>query len=146
MAWISTTSAVADSSMAGNSETIGEWIQHHLQNSGEWHLPGLPIHLPHFEPFHLWGMTIDLSITNHTVMLWIAGILTVALFRLSYKKGERVPRGFGALMEMLVIFIRDEVAIANMGEKEGRRFTPLLVTFFFFRYIFYRINSIFYRH
>ncbi len=36
------------------------------------------------------------------------------------------------MLEMLIIFIRDEVAIANMGEKEGRRFTPFLVSAFFF--------------
>ncbi len=125
------TTAPADTA-AAQGENIGRWIEHHLQNSNEWHLPGLHLHLPHFEPLQLFGMTIDLSITNHVIMLWIAGLLIIALFRLTYNPKSKTPRGFGALLEMLVIFIRDEVAISNMGEKQGRRFTPLLVTFFIF--------------
>jgi F-type H+-transporting ATPase subunit a len=31
-----------------------------------------------------------------------------------------------------VVFIRDEVVYPNMGEKQGRRFLPLILTFFFF--------------
>jgi F-type H+-transporting ATPase subunit a len=117
---------------AAHSESIGDWITHHLQNSNEWHLPGVHLHLPQFEPVHIFGLTIDLSITNHVLMLWIAGLFLILLFRLSYNPKRAYPKGIGALLEMLVIFIRDEVAIANMGEKQGRRFTPLLVTFFFF--------------
>lgn len=127
------TAAVADTTLAEKSEGIGEWIQHHLRNSPEWHLPfGIHLHLPHFGSFEFLGMHINLSITNHVVMLWIAGLITILMFWLSFRKKQAVPKGFGALLEMLVIFIRDEVAIANMGEKEGRRFTPLLVSFFVF--------------
>lgn len=118
---------------AAKGEGIGTWIQHHLQNSPEWHpFPKLHIELPHFHPIHILGFEVDLSITNHVVMLWFAALIVILMFRLSYKKGRIVPRGLGNFLEMMVIFIRDEVAIANMGEKEGRRFTPLLVTFFFF--------------
>lgn len=125
------TEAVSDS-LAGKGEDIGGWIQNHLQNSNEWHLPGLHLHLPHFKPIHFLGMTIDVSITNHVVMLMIAGLLVIVMFRFFYKLKDKVPRGFGNFLELIVLFIRDEIAIANMGEKEGRRFTPLLVTYFFF--------------
>ena len=126
-----TVAAVADT-LSGQEENVGGWISHHIQNSGEWHLPGFPLHLPQFEPFHLFGMEINLSITNHTVMLWIAGLILIITFFFSFNRKKKVPTGFGALLEMLVIFVRDEIAIANMGEKEGIRFTPLLVTYFFF--------------
>jgi F-type H+-transporting ATPase subunit a len=33
---------------------------------------------------------------------------------------------------MLVLFVRDEIAIANLGQKNGKKFAPLIVTFFFF--------------
>jgi F-type H+-transporting ATPase subunit a len=95
-------------------------------------LPGLHLHLPHFHPVNLFGVQVDLSITNHVVMLVLAGLFIILLFRLALGKIRPYPRGVGALVEMLVVFIRDEVAIANMGEKEGRRFTPLLITYFFF--------------
>ncbi len=126
-----TVAAVADT-LSGQEENVGGWISHHIQNSGEWHLPGLPLHLPQFEPFRLFGTEINLSITNHTVMLWIAGLILISMFFFSFNRKKRVPTGLGALLEMLVVFVRDEIAIANMGEKEGTRFTPLLVTYFFF--------------
>jgi F-type H+-transporting ATPase subunit a len=43
-----------------------------------------------------------------------------------------VPRGIGAAVEGLVLFIRDDVAEPNIGHGDGRRFTPLLCSFFFF--------------
>ena len=43
-----------------------------------------------------------------------------------------IPRGFAAILEMLIIFVRDEIAISNLGEKNGKRFTPLIASFFFF--------------
>lgn len=123
--------ALSDS-LASKNENIGSWIQHHLQNSSEWHLPGIHIHLPHFEPLNVFGIPIDLSITNHVVMLFIAGVVLITLFRFFYNPRKITPTGFANILELIVIFIRDEIAISNMGEKEGRRFTPLLVTFFFF--------------
>ena len=36
------------------------------------------------------------------------------------------------LLEVLVLFVRDNIAIANLGEKDGRKMAPLLCTFFFF--------------
>jgi len=110
-----THTAHADTAASGGGENIGHWIEHHLRNSNEWHIPGLHLHLPHFEPVNLFGIPVDLSISNHVVMLWIAGLILVLMFRLSYNPKKKHPTGFGALIEMLVIFIRDEIAIANMG-------------------------------
>ncbi len=130
---ISETVAVAADSLAKHEETIGVWIQHHLQNSPEWHpFPHVNIHLPHFNSFNFLGLNINLSITNHVVMLWFAGFILLVLFWLSFRNIKKVPTGFANLLEMLVIFIRDDIAIANMGEKEGKRFAPYLVTAFFF--------------
>lgn len=113
-------------------EDIGGYIIHHVSNSNEWNIFGWHLHLPQFEPVNFLGITIDLSITQHVVMLWVASIFLLLAFGLSFRKRKLVPTGFAALLEMLVLFIRDDVAIANMGEKDGRKFTPLLCTFFFF--------------
>ena len=126
--------AVTDTATA-RSESIGGFIQDHIGNSDSWHLPGLHIHLPQFEPVQFLGMNIDLSITNHVVMLWITALFVLLLFGLGYKKNRKVQKGWGIFIEMLVLFVRDEIAIKNMGEKDGRRFTPLLVTFFIFIWI-----------
>jgi F-type H+-transporting ATPase subunit a len=116
----------------GEQENVGEYIIHHVQNSNEWNLFGYHLQLPQFEPFSILGMTIDLSITKHVVMLWIAALFLIVLFKFSFKKDRLVPTGFGAIIESLILFIRDEVAIASLGDKQGRRFMPLIGTFFFF--------------
>jgi F-type H+-transporting ATPase subunit a len=113
-------------------ENVGEYIIHHVQNSNEWNLFGYHLHLPQFEPVTILGMPIDLSITNHVVMLWIAAIVLIVLFNFSFKKDRLIQTGFGAMLESLILFIRDEVAIASLGDKQGRRFMPLIGTFFFF--------------
>ena len=80
-----------------------------------------------------WGLQIDLSITNHVVMIWFAAIFLLLALGLSFEKDRLVPSGFAAMLEMLILFIRDEVAIPNLGEEDGSKFTPLIATFFFFR-------------
>lgn len=77
--------------------------------------------------------TLDLSITKHVVFLWVAAvILIVVLARVAKKNRERkIPTGFGNLIEVFVQFIRDEVALPNMGPG-GARYVPYLLTTFFF--------------
>jgi len=75
----------------------------------------------------------DLGPTKHLLFFMAVGILLLALMRwalASYRGG--IPRGIGAFVEILVIYIRDEVAEKNIGHGEGRKFTPLLLSFFFF--------------
>ena len=77
---------------------------------------------------------LDFSITKNVVsMLFVSALLLfmfVGLAR-SYKKGP-IPTGFGRILEPLIIFIRDEIAIPNIGEKKYRRFMGFLLTVFFF--------------
>jgi F-type H+-transporting ATPase subunit a len=71
--------------------------------------------------------------SRHLAFLLLAALLVLVIARLAlrgYRAG--VPHGLAALVELLVLFIRDEVAIKEMGEEAGRRFTPLLLSFFFF--------------
>lgn len=76
---------------------------------------------------------LDLSITKHVVFLWLAAILVVlaAVFAARQNLRRKVPKGFGNLMEVFVVFIRDEIVVPNMG-KGGLRYMPYLLTTFFF--------------
>jgi F-type H+-transporting ATPase subunit a len=47
-----------------------------------------------------------------------------------HKEG-RAPHGFGAAIEAIVLFIRNDVAIANIGHG-GEKFAPYILTLFFF--------------
>lgn len=132
MIFLSAISTNNNSVHNGNEENIGNYIMHHVQNNNEWNIFGYKLHLPQFEPFTIFGIPIDMSITNHVVMIWIASIALILLFKFAFPKNKLVPGGFASLLEMFVLFIRDEVAIANLGEKNGKRYTPLIGTFFFF--------------
>ncbi len=116
----------------GQKDNLGEFIIHHVKNSNELNIFGYHVPLPQFEPIDIFGIQIDMSITNHTVMLFVAALFLILLFNISFRKKQLAPKGFAAILEMLMIFIRDELAIANLGEKDGRKFTPLIGTFFFF--------------
>ncbi len=88
-------------------------------------------------PIHVGGLEIDLSITRHVIFLFVATILTIltmwAAARASRKleQGESAPRGILNAMEAFYLYLRDEVALANIGHG-GERFVPLVITFFFF--------------
>ncbi len=80
---------------------------------------------------------LDFSITKNVVtMLFTAALMFLIFTGLarSYKKGP-VPTGFGRVLEPLILFIRDEVAIPNIGEKKYRKFMGFLLSVFFFIWI-----------
>jgi F-type H+-transporting ATPase subunit a len=72
--------------------------------------------------------------SKHLAFFVLAALLVILLARRAVRSYERggVPRGFGAAVEALVLFIRDDIAEANIGHGDGRKYTPLLCSFFFF--------------
>jgi F-type H+-transporting ATPase subunit a len=113
---------------------IGEMIFHHTADSHVLELPfGVEIDLP--TGWHLFG--VDISPTRHVVFMLIAA---VAVFWSIWYAGRQVqrreregkaPKGFGAAMEAVVLFVRDDVALGNIGHG-GEKFVPLVLTMFFF--------------
>ena len=78
---------------------------------------------------------LDLSPTKHVVMMWISALLLIGAFFLGAHRNKQqwVPRGVTSnLIEMLVLFVRDEIAEKTIGKKDAPRFTPYLLTIFFF--------------
>jgi len=99
---------------------LNTYINHHIMDSHEWKLPFIdPIQLPGF-------------ISLHGVMLIIASLFVFLLFGVLYNKKKRIPTGITNLLEVFVIFIRDEIAVNALGKEDGRKMTPLFCTFFFF--------------
>jgi F-type H+-transporting ATPase subunit a len=77
---------------------------------------------------------LDFSITKTVLMTILICLLIFFVFTglsKSYKKGP-IPSGFGRLLEPLVLFIRDDIAIPNIGEKHYKRYMSYLLTVFFF--------------
>ena len=78
---------------------------------------------------------LDFSITKSVVMMLVTGLLLIWLFSSlarSYAKNGHIPRGIGRFFEPIVLYIRDDIAIANIGEKKYKRYMPFLLTVFFF--------------
>lgn len=78
---------------------------------------------------------LDFSITKSVVMIIITGLLMFFLFRglaKSYASNGGIAKGFGRFFEPIVLYIRDDIAIPNIGEKKYMKYMPFLLTVFFF--------------
>lgn len=80
---------------------------------------------------------LDFSITKSAFGMFLVMFLMFlgfgALAR-SYKKGP-IPTGMGRVLEPLVLYVRDEIARPNIGEKKYKKFMGFLLTVFFFIWI-----------
>ena len=76
----------------------------------------------------------DLSITKNVVLI-LCGILLMVIVFVNMAKGYKkqpIPSGIGRFLEPIVIYIRDEIARPNIGEKHYKRYMSFLLTVFFF--------------
>lgn len=117
---------------------IGQVVMHHTADAYsigiepffvfEWH--GWP-------DIHLGPLTLNLTPTKHVVFLFIAaGLVFLTMWYAGrqlerQRAGERAPKGFANAMEALVLFVRNDMAIANIGH-DGAKFAPFIMALFFF--------------
>jgi F-type H+-transporting ATPase subunit a len=93
--------------------------------------------LPHWDPIHIGGLTLDLSPTKHVVMLLIAATLCLVTLLLAaraqgrHQQAGRAPKGFSNGIEALVLYLRQEVVMPNVGP-HGDKYVPFVLTLFFF--------------
>lgn len=123
----------------GGGVNIGEIIMHHITDSPVWETPFGAVHLPQFDPVQLGPLAIDFSITKHVLFLFFAAVITAAVLigagrhaRKRHAAGaSEAPRGTANVVEAMVLYFRDEVALANIGHG-GARYVPLIIGLFFF--------------
>jgi len=71
-------------------------------------------------------------LTNYLVFLFIACVVMLIITIVARSKASLVPKGrFYNLIEMLVDFVRSDIAVANIGP-DGKKYFPFLGTVFFF--------------
>ena len=78
---------------------------------------------------------IDLSITKGVLSIMVVALLMFLLFTSlakSYAKNGGISSGIGRLFEPIVLYIRDEIAIPNIGEKHYKKYMSYLLSIFFF--------------
>jgi F-type H+-transporting ATPase subunit a len=80
----------------------------------------------------------DFSITKNVVSMVLSVIIILLLVTSAARKYQgaalKAPKGFQNALESAIIFIRDEVAKPNLGNKYAK-FMPLLLTVFFFIWV-----------
>lgn len=79
---------------------------------------------------------LDLSITKNVASMLISAVLLLVLMSTvakGFKKREgQAPKGIQSFFEPIIVYVRDEIALPNIGEKHYKRFVPYLLTLFFF--------------
>jgi F-type H+-transporting ATPase subunit a len=126
---VDTLKAAADTLSKVQEKSESSWILHHILDSNSLDFdPFGTINLPQI---HLLGL--DISITKHVVYMWVVSVflfLTFYFASKSYRK-SKVPKGVSNMLELLVVFVRDEIARPTIG-KGYEKFLPYLLTVFFF--------------
>lgn len=103
---------------------VHEYIQHHVLyhvadgNPSSWNLPF--IRIPLLDIFR-----------NDGVMLATGLLVLIGIFAFLYRRDEEVPHGWSNLLELFVLFVRDQIVRPAFTEEDSRRFAPLFCTFFF---------------
>ena len=112
---------------AGEAFNVGEFLFHHVSDSNSLELPFVgEVHLPVLQlgPY-------PLPITKHIVMMWVASVMILALMWVATRRRTLVPKGVHNVMEIMVVFVRDELARKNIPRNPDR-FVPYLLSTFVF--------------
>ena len=95
------------------------------------------IALPHWKPIVIGGLSFDMSPSKHVVFLLLGStilflmmVLAARSLRRAAAKGE-APKGGANAIEAMILYIRNEVILPNVGH-HGEGFVPYLLTAFFF--------------
>ena len=93
--------------------------------------------LPHWDPIQIGSFSIDVSPTKHVVMLLLAGMLCLVILLIAARSQGRqhqagkAPKGFANGIEALVLYLRQEVVMPNVGP-HGDKYVPFILSLFFF--------------
>jgi F-type H+-transporting ATPase subunit a len=71
-------------------------------------------------------------------MIFVVFLIMFFMFKRmasSYKRNGGLPSGIGRLLEPIVLYVRDDIARPNIGEKHYKRYMSFLLTIFFFIWI-----------
>src|SRR3989344_1390281 len=99
---------------------LENYIMHEVTNGQQWHI------LPFLPPVQLPGY-----LSRHALMLLLGSAFLILVLCVLARKTSGVPGRLTNLLEIFVIFIRDDIAVNCLGEHDGKKMTPLLCTFFF---------------
>jgi len=124
--------------LAQSSSKNVDIITPHITDAHEVELPGgYEWHLPRWTPVHVGGVTVDLSPTKHVIFLLLAALLCIGIMIPAAMSNERQTahkghaHGFAGAIESVVLYLRNEVILPNVGH-HGNAYVPFALTLFFF--------------
>jgi F-type H+-transporting ATPase subunit a len=113
-------------------------ITPHITDSHHLELPYFgEVELPRWKPIHIGGVAIDMSPTKHVVFLLLAAALCIGVMIPAATSNQRQTAheghatGFAGAIESIVLYIRNEVILPNVGH-HGNAYVPFGLTLFFF--------------
>lgn len=121
---VTTTNVLAAAEAVERNTLVQEYIRHHVLyhvadgNPSVWNLPF--IRVPALDVFR-----------HDEVMLAVALLFLVAGFAFLYRRDREVPRGWSNLLELFVVFVRDQIVRPYFPEGDARRVAPVFCSFFF---------------
>src|SRR3990172_7113892 len=119
---------------ASKSDSIINLTNATPQEDNNWIIEHVSDHkLIDIPPVHIGGFTVDFSITTNILMMLICAVILVIV--LSYSaasnRSKKYPKGLGNFIELIVLFVKDDIVLPSMG-KSGVNFLPFFLTMFFF--------------
>lgn len=85
------------------------------------------------------SLPYDFSITKNVLAIFVSMIIILWIFisiaRAYTRRPGQAPKGMQSLMEPIILFIRDDIAKASIGEKKYAKYMPYLLTLFFFIFL-----------
>ena len=106
----------------------------HVSDSQSFHLPGFMGHIPDLPAIQL-PFGYELQLTKFMVVELAVALLMIMIFfplAAKIKTGKPVRGRFWNLLEVFLLYLRDQVFRPSIGEKDTSRFAPFLWTLFFF--------------
>jgi len=81
----------------------------------------------------------DFSITRNVASMFLSMVLIMSMFisaaRGYARHGMAPPKGLRAVLEPLILFVRDDIARGQIDKDKADKFVPFLLTLFFFIWI-----------
>ncbi|HEY3295910.1 MAG TPA: F0F1 ATP synthase subunit A [bacterium] len=118
-----TAAAAHEGGQMSIGDKLVELLSEHLVDAHEFQFFGMTVHLPEFKigPF--------VFITKHQVWWVIACLLVLLVARIAGRQRTAVPTGLRNALEVIAVFLRDEVLRPNLHDRADA-FLPYFLTLF----------------
>src|SRR4030095_516033 len=120
--------------LVSEADTLSKLTSEAPKENDNWIIEHISDHkIVDIPPIHLGGLTIDLSITTNVLMMILTAVflMAVLIYAASANARKKYPSGLGNFIELIVLFVKDDIVLPSMG-KVGLNFLPFFLTMFFF--------------